>query len=221
MNKRSKFFCFVLAAVFAVVSHAGFFGYNPKKDVTNLIITGNYFNSRLIADMVQGTNRQPYILVHPSESDCVFFVPDGDEGLKVPIKDFTRFVRFLNPKKILVLGDDRYVPEKFIKLIDENQPVIPVSNKDWQMNAKEVGDLLNLYNLAGDYKDFIENKSSLYSPEALKPRGGGTESGAVEEIELDIDTAVPVEIIPVESVPADPVPVEAPVLIMDSEVVPK
>lgn len=43
----------------------------PEKDVINLIITGNYVKSKMMAELIQNENKQPFILVPSVDKDFV------------------------------------------------------------------------------------------------------------------------------------------------------
>ncbi len=171
----------------------------PKKDIGVLMITGNYEKSRLLTDLIQSKNSQPYIVVPRKPGEKFYFVPATGDGMVLDDEKFTKFVKFLNPANILIVGDTTYVPEYFIGKIDKTQTFFRINNKSWIDIAAGAGEILDLPNLAKDYKTLYEQLESgkLYSrnqknvPEVYK-----------EEVIVD-------EVAP----PAAPAPVAAPVII--------
>lgn len=177
----------------------------PKKDISLLMITGNYEKSRLLTDLIQSKNSQPYIVVPRKPGEKFYFVPATGDGMVLDDEKFTKFVKFLNPVNILIIGDTKYVPEYFIGKIDETQTFFRINNKSWFDIAAGAGDILDLPNLAKDYKMLYEQLESgkLYSrnqknvPEVFK-----------EEVIID-------EVI-VPEAPAAPAPME-PVIVKEEE----
>lgn len=124
----------------------------PRKDIITLMITGNYTESRLLAELIQVENQQPMILLPPTPGGKIYFVPAKGQGLEIQDEKFTKFVKFLNPKQILIIGDQRYVPEAYVARINKNQTSIRINNEDWLQIAVSAGRILDLPNLAGDYE---------------------------------------------------------------------
>ncbi len=123
-----------------------------KQDVVTLMITGNYAKSRLLTDLIQTRNNQPYIIVPQKQGDKFYFVPAKGDGLALDDDKFTRFVKFLNPKNIIIIGDSRFVPDYYLNRIDKTQTFIRINNKYWDDIAAAAGDMLDLPGLAKDYK---------------------------------------------------------------------
>lgn len=164
----------------AATADAGFWEWTrpfkgPGRHVTTLVITGNYKRPLALAQLMRAENRQPYLLIPAQESGLkdVFFCPVNDRtpGLKINAKDISRFVRLLNPRKVIVLGDTRYVPESYIPQLDGRIPIVRVDCDDWNRNAEMLGKMLNLNSLESDYKRIGEkfDRDMLYKPLPAKP----------------------------------------------------
>lgn len=176
--KSNKGFLKGLVAVIAVVVawsslHADPFNWTgiyrgPRYDLITLMITANYTKPRLLADLIQKDTKQPYILLPAKGQKRIFFCPPPSRqpAMEILESDLKRFIKFCNPKQILVIGDKRYVPKKFLKMIDPNQTVWIVSNDNWIQAARSVAKLLDLTNLAYDYKKLCEklDGGQLYRP---------------------------------------------------------
>jgi len=133
----------------------------PTRDIITLVVTSNYKNSRMMADLIQGENRQPYILLPAVGQNKIFFCPArGERSLEIQEADLARFIKYINPQQIMIIGDNNYVPEKYRAIIDQNQTVISVKNKNWNEAAKQVQYLLGLSNLAYDYRHLSEELES-------------------------------------------------------------
>jgi hypothetical protein len=140
----------------------------PKKNITTLVITSNYVKSKMLAELVQFETGQPFILLPAAGQDKIYFVPaHGKKPMLIPEEQLSRFIKFVNPKQILVLGDKTYVSAKYLNMIDENQTLVVITNKNWNLTAKSVQKLLNLNTLAEDYKHTYSEwiSGQLYTPE--------------------------------------------------------
>ncbi len=205
----------VVAFSMIAVTNAGFWDWSrpyqgPSKEITTLVVSGNYTKTRVLAELIQGETNQPILLV-TNEGGKLFFMPGKGPCLEVQDADFSNFVKMVNAKQVLVLGDTRYVPESYTKRMDPKQTVIRVDNKDWYQVAVTVGKILDKPYLAAKFKkisDLID--SGLYNP-------GGRGATPVPSSAPSEPTVIKT----IEPVKAEPVKMAEPVLIKDTEVVPK
>ncbi len=200
----------------AASADAGFWDWTrpfkgPGRHVTTLVITGNYKRPLALAQLMRAENRQPYLLIPAQESGLkdVFFCPVNDRtpGLKINAKDITRFVRLLNPQKIIVLGDVRYVPDSYIPQLDGRIPIVRVDCDDWIRNAETLGKMLNLNYLESDYRRIGEkfDRDMLYKPLPAKPAPAPVAAAdASKNAKVEVPATVPPAEIPAAEVdPAD------------------
>jgi len=158
----------------------------PGRKVTTLVITGNYKRPLALAQLIRAENRQPYLLVPAMESGSkdVFFCPVNEKtpALKLRAEDITRFVRLLNPEKVIILGDVRYVPEKYVPALEGLIPIVRIDCDDWVRNAGTLGQMLNLNYLERDYKRIGAklDKDQLYRPLPGNKADKSTEIPATE-----------------------------------------
>ncbi len=161
----------------------------PGRHVNTLVITGNYKRPLALAQLIRAESRQPYLLVPAQESGLkdVFFCPVNDRtpGIKLRAEDISRFVRLLNPGKVIVLGDTRYVPEKYIPELDGRIPIVRIDCDDWERNAEMLGSLLQLNHLERDYKRIGRklDKGVLYKPLPTPPKAAEPEKVAEKPAE--------------------------------------
>ena len=127
----------------------------PDQNITTLIVTGNYSQSRMLAELIQNVNKQPILLTPATDGNDVYFMPPErrSKALQIPADEITNFVNFLGVKQIIIIGDAEYVPEKYTKYIPSNQVVWRITGENWNKIAKSVGTFLNLTNLSSDYKN--------------------------------------------------------------------
>lgn len=204
---------------------------NPAKRVNTLIVIGNYIKPRLMADLIQIETKQPILLLPASTKGKIYFIPAKDETLQVPYEDLQSFIKYLSPEKIIVLGDKRFVPGKFIKQIDPAQTVIKVENEKWEKIAAMVTNILNLTFLERRYKKYEAKIDSgeLYRPDWADSLEDADKTGATGDLKpqddlIEKDTVIVDDANSANSKP----PVEndvktssEPTLIDDTKVVPK
>jgi hypothetical protein len=223
----------LIAAFVFTVSNCSFAGSwdfltpfkGPKKDINTLVITANYKHPLIIAQLIQEETKQPYLLLPAANSKGIFFNPPrarSEDALEIREDNLARFIRFLSPKQVVILGDKRYVSEKYQKMIFKEIPVIRVSGNNWQKIADRLAILLEAYNIGSDYKKLSsEIDSGLYQPtapekESEKPVAFPVLEDKKEEIILD--NPAPKADIPVETTVKEPeviMPKSTPQLIKD------
>lgn len=173
--------------------------FGPRQKINTLIITANYRNPLLLAELVQTQNRQPYILVPATqdiEQDIVYFCPSHPKApaLQVRKADFARFVQFVNPQQVIILGDTTYVPQEYVDAIDARIARVVISG-DWQRAASTLGQSLNLTNLDGDYRKLVaklDEREPIYKPEAAGAKPDLPQPPEVKDPTRQVDSTVAV-----------------------------
>ncbi|MBN1864080.1 MAG: hypothetical protein JW808_04200 [Victivallales bacterium] len=195
----------------------------PEKNVNTVLIIGNYTIPRLIAELVQEETRQPIVVIPASGEGNVTFMPADleDKTLEISLEDFSDFINFLNPEKIVVLGDRRYVPDSYIAKLDPRQTVITVTNRDWSDVAKTTSRILDLKYLIRDFRAQQELIASgkLYRPSTSNARG----PQPTEQLIPDSVAVPPVIVEEIQITTEEPAQdiLEEPKLIDETYVVPK
>ncbi len=184
-------FCFV--ASFA----ASWPSVGPARDVVTLVVCSNNQSPRLLAELIQAESKQPY-LIFPApqgEDTRIFFVPSRGPAIEIPETKLAAFVRFLSPRRIVVLGNESYVPRKYISKLDRSIPLFIADCEDWERIAEELAYMLNISSLRSDYKklrDKMLSDSRLYRP-ISKPAPKQAPAQAepvIEEVALDENAVV-------------------------------
>ena len=140
----------------------------PKRQVHTLIITGNYKSPRLLAEIIQDESRQPYILLPDPRDEnqkICFCPPKRNEAMEVQEKNFNAFIRTAGPRRIIILGDERYVPRRYEDMLDKKIPIIRVTGESWVRIAEELTFLLNLNHVERDFRRLREKLyGDIYRP---------------------------------------------------------
>ena len=188
-----KFAAAVTVGLIAFSAQAGAWDWTrpfkgPGRQVSTLVITGNYKRPLALAQLIRSENRQPYLLVPAQESGLkdVFFCPVDERtpAIKLRAEDISRFVNLLNPKKVIILGDTRYVPENYVPELGGRIPIVRIDCDDWNRCAEVLGSMLNLNYLERDYRRIGAKLDSdvLYRPlPSGQTKEGVTVPAATEE----------------------------------------
>lgn len=126
----------------------------PRKTINTIIITSNYTQSRLMADLIQNGSRQPYVLLPAEGQKNIYFCPvnPNQPALQLTEKNVGRFINFANPDKVIAVGGPAYVPQRYLDQIDKRIPVVVVPVKDWNLASRAIGEMMDLPNLESDYQ---------------------------------------------------------------------
>ena len=181
---KKKLFVSLVFAVISAVAVANPWSYHgPKRDIVSLVVTANYEKPRLIAELIQVESRQPFLLLPARNEGNIYFCPPTHLGNPkfVGRQKLGQIIAFIAPKQIIVLGNERYVPEEYVKELRKVAPVFVVNTENWQQAADMVAPMLNLSKLPRDFSKLSAQLESgrLYVPE----KNTDKKSDAAENIE--------------------------------------
>lgn len=165
---KKKIFVSLVFAVVSAVAFANPWSYHgPKRDIVTLIVTANYEKPRLIAELIQDESRQPFLLLPANNDGNIYFCPPNFGKPKVvPRQKLSRIIAFIAPKQIIVLGNERYVSDAYVKELRKIAPVCVINAESWQLAADTVAPMLNLSKLPRSFRKLNEQLDSgrLYLP---------------------------------------------------------
>jgi hypothetical protein len=153
-----KFFANILCLALVYLLSTGCSGLpNDKDDVTTIIITSNNFESRPLAEYLQLRNNQPILELPGNKADNKLYVKGPDKQLMVIDEEkFANFINFTNPAHIIILGNETYVPKRYITQINPNIKTYIFNDNDWRVIAWQLEDLTGYSGLADDYTEVLE-----------------------------------------------------------------
>jgi len=175
-----------------------------RKDISTIIITSNYYKSRLLADLVQNRTGQPYILVPTDPSGKIFFCGNNADipDLEIHPSNFMQFLTFINPKRIILLGDKTYVRPQYRKQIQKYFIPWNIDNVNWDVNSERIGAFFMDSTIPTEYREIktkLEKTGGFYVP-----------ANPATKSELKLDTPPPISAR--EKIPAiAPLPIAQPV----------
>lgn len=167
-----KILIFALVVSGAVSSlFAGFWDWStpyqgPENDIITLVITVNLKTPRTIAEVIQYENNQPFILLPYRGARGIFFCPGGKnaEALEIAPAQFAQFVSFINPRRIIIIGDDNYVPVEYRQLLEYNGYAPVTFSGNWDKVVKDIASFLRLSDLERDYRSVVAATSQNHIP---------------------------------------------------------
>lgn len=194
--KKKIFASLVFAVVCSVVCANPWSYHGPKRDIVNLVVTVNYEKPRLIAELIQVENRQPYLLLPVNDDGNMYFCPYDRKNPKfVSKKNLAQILAIIAPKQIIVLGNERYVSQDYVKEFRKVAPVVVINAENWQLAADTVAPMLNLSRLPDSFRKLNAELESgrLYIPKKKEEKSESSEEAADKsaEKETEENKAVP------------------------------
>ena len=133
------------AAVIKPAKKEPFWGYRKHKPIPYLVIVANYrIPRKVIADYLRTDYDIPYILLpsdsgKPSKDDQLYFSggrKSSDElEVAFPALQLSRFIAYLRPETVIILGDDSYINPVYRLSVPENIRKVEFDDSEWKLNA--------------------------------------------------------------------------------------
>ncbi len=114
--------------------------------IPELIVTGNFQTPRRLAFLTQEATKSPVLLLPAPDSadrNIYFIVPDGKDPAVVSPEDFPRFISWVNPRRIIVVGGPETVPAPYRTAIPKSYPVSDVPTALPDAAALTLANLVN------------------------------------------------------------------------------
>ncbi len=148
----------LLVAATLCLSSCALFKQNSRPRVKALLVTGNFFEPRLLCELAQYRSKQPLLLFHPtapnsSEAPKLHYLNSTGKAEEIPVEQFAEFLDFLNPRQIIFVGDESCCPEKYVQQAAEKFSVVVLRSNDWERNAQSLNSILKLTRLPRQFKE--------------------------------------------------------------------
>lgn len=136
---------------------------NGRVKASTLLLAGNYVDSRLLAELAQYYSKQPVVMVSPDVDggEQLFFMPAVNEATPVSPDEFMDIVTYVNPRRIVVLGGNDFVPRKYVDLARGKFQVITLDSSNWADNAASLGEILNRAKLRQQFEEYKANLNQI------------------------------------------------------------
>ena len=159
INRIAALFLTAVVTV-ALLSSCSLFKRDDRTRINVLMVTGNFFDSRLICELAQYKTKQPIIVVDPESNGAVsiYYAPSSEaKTIQIANEEFGDFIDHLNPRTIAVMGGSKFVPANILDILNKkNGNVVQLTNDDWEKNAHALGVMLNQDRLVRTYREYRE-----------------------------------------------------------------
>jgi len=120
------------------------------------MVTANYAKPRLLVELAQLKKKHPILLVSPEQGgDQLFYMAKYPEARLIPNEKLIDFLAVISPKQIIILGDEKYVPKKYVEIMRNRYPLSLITGEDWIKNAKVLADVVNYKKLVEKYREYL------------------------------------------------------------------
>lgn len=122
--------------------------YKASKLIPYLILTSNYATPLFLAETAQKKTKCPVIVVpealpFPEKGTLLTVRMPGDETVMIRAEDLSRFLAYLRPRNVIILGNSDVVPPIYSLAVPSGSKLIQVNDRAWKVNAIRLDDLLN------------------------------------------------------------------------------
>ena len=148
-------FSLLLCALLFCGTSCALFRKGSRTPVKTLMVTGNFVQPRLLTELVQFRTKQPILVFHqdPGADLRLFYLVRG-KCEEIATSKFAEFVEHLNPKSVIVLGDEVCVPAEYQELLRKKFRVMVINSENWELNAQMLGEMMDMPKLNRDFKDY-------------------------------------------------------------------
>ena len=137
------------------------FQHDGRVKAHTILLTGNYVQSRVLAELAQYYTKQPVLIISPDAEGAnqVYYMPNSREAKQIPADEFMDVVNFITPKRVIILGNSDYVPASFGKELREKYSVISLDSADWSKNAASLSEILDEKRLKTKFEEYVRTAS--------------------------------------------------------------
>lgn len=171
MNKlHNQLLLFVALGIILIsTASCSIFRKTSRARVNTLLITGNYMQPRLLAELSQYRSKQPIILCQNDGGETRLFYLDGNQkSEEISTAKFKEFVGFLNPKTVIFMGGEAYVPSDLVNQVRSDFRIMLLLSDSWDQNAQMLGEIMNQPKLNRLFKEYLEKYDQANEIQASK-----------------------------------------------------
>ena len=150
-----------------------FWGYKKHKPLPFLLIVANYrIPRKVIAEYLRTEYDVPYILLpsnpgKPSKDDQVYFSggrsSSGEVEVALPAPQLSRFIAYLRPETVIILGDDSYINPVYRLAVPDSVRKVEFANDEWKVNTVRLDEFFRKTlktDVSDHYLDFLQNQGA-------------------------------------------------------------
>ena len=134
--------------------------YKKGKRIPNLILTANYQSPVVLAELARKDSDVMYILLPTEcsvEQKIMVYPPNKADAFEVTEEMLSKFISFVNPKRVIFLGGVEVVPAKYRLAVEPSYEHVEIEDLNWNINAIILGNLLMDRGMQKKFKDSSKN----------------------------------------------------------------
>jgi len=148
-----------------------FWGYKMHKPLPVLLIVANYrIPRKVIAEYLRTEYDVPYILLpsdpgKPSKDDQVYFSGgkknSGEHEVALPAVELSRFIAYLRPETVIILGDDSYINPVYRLAVPDSIRKVEFASDEWKVNTVRLDEFFRKTlktNVSEHYLEYLQNQ---------------------------------------------------------------
>lgn len=127
------------------ISTPGDVKYKKGIRIPNLILTADYRSPATLAEIARRDSHVMYILLpteYSPEQKIMVYPPKIEDAFELPEAELSRFLAFVNPKRVILLGGTEVVPAKYRLAVGAKTERAEIEDLNWNFNAIVLGNLL-------------------------------------------------------------------------------
>ena len=144
--------------------------HNARRTPETMMVIGNYFSPYVLAETYQGLTNQPYLRVM---QDGKIYLVLTKVIREVAPQELPGVIDSLNLKRIVIIGDERFVSQDFEKSLRKTNikatPILRIYGENWLRVAEELDFLLNVGHLSRNFRENLQDASIRTNPARLQP----------------------------------------------------
>ena len=134
--------------------------YKKGKRIPDLILTADYQSPVVLAELARKDSKVMYILLpteYSAEQKIMVYPPDKADAFEVKEEMLSRFISFVNPKRVIFLGGVEVVPAKYRLAVEPSYEHVEIEDLNWNINAIILGNLLMDRGMQKKFRDAFRN----------------------------------------------------------------
>ena len=127
------------------ISTPGDVKYKKGIRIPNLILTADYRSPATLAEIARRDSHVMYILLpteYSPEQKIMVYPPKIEDAFELPEAELSRFLAFVNPKRVILLGGTEVIPPKYRLAVGAKTERAEIEDLNWNINAIVLGNLL-------------------------------------------------------------------------------
>ena len=134
------------------------------KDITKTIRWRNTKNkirrSKSYPDMLLISDLLTYMEMLEEETPIRFGGSDEEQDFSIQALYLSKFIAYMRPLNVIILGDEKCVPEVFRGAVPEGIPVVEFKDRDWKINAMRLQDILYCPEITEVYETYWKERNN-------------------------------------------------------------